>query len=206
MRKEKVAILGGSRGLGAALCKNLKFRDHEILMMSRKPSAAVDASEWFSADFSQKDQWPLIAQKINEYQPNILIYCAGGGSYGKFGDKAWRDQEWSLTVTFECPAYLAWQLCHGKIMKSVQRLIVVGSAVAEANPDPSAAMYCASKHGLKGLFGSLKVEYPEKEIHLFSAPYMDTDLLPPGAWPRQSTGLVHSPADVAQDLVKSLLG
>ena len=204
MRKEKLAILGGSRGLGAALVKNLKNRGHEIFMVSRKNSSE-DINNWLSSDFSQKTQWPQLIQKLDEFQPEILIYCAGGGPYGIFGNKSWRDQEWSLAVTFECPAFLVWEWCRAQTLKSVQKLIVIGSSVAESQPDPQAAMYCAAKHALKGLIESLKIEYPQKEIHLFSAPYMDTDLLPPGAWPRQKPGLVHSPDVVAQDLVNSLL-
>ena len=205
MRKEKVAIFGGSRGLGAALFEILQARGHEIFMVSRKPSATLIDAKWFSADFSQKNQWPLLIEKINEDQSEVLIYCAGGGPYGKFGDKAWRDQEWALTVTFECPSFLAWEICAGKNLTSVRKLIVIGSTVAGSTADPQAAMYCASKHALKGLIACLKIEYPDKGIHIFSAPYMNTDLLPPGAWPRQTPGLVQSPIDVAQDLVNSLL-
>ena len=205
MRKEKVAILGGSRGLGAALVKLLRSRGHEVFMASRQASTEVELSHWLATDFSQKINWPSLTQKINENQSEILIYCAGGGPYGKFGEKAWRDQEWSLAVTFECPAFLAWEFCRAETLKSVKKLIIIGSSVAESRPDPQAAMYCASKHALQGLLGSLKLEYPEKAMHLFSAPYMDTKLLPKTAWPRQKTGLVHSPGDVAQDLVNLLL-
>ncbi len=205
MRKEKVAILGGSRGLGAALSEILQAQGHEIFMVSRKPSSTLRDAGWFSADFSQKNLWPSLIQKINENQPEVLIYCAGGGPYGKFGGKAWRDQEWALTVTFEFPSFLAWEYCAGENLTSVQKFIVIGSAVAESTADPQAAMYCASKHALKGLIDCLKIEYPDKSMDLFSAPYMDTDLLPSGAWPRRTPGLVRSPHDVAQNLVNSLL-
>ncbi len=205
MRKEKVAILGGSRGLGAALCQALQTRGHQVLTVSRKPSPLGSNTDWFSSDFSQKNQWPSLIEKINENQPEILIYCAGGGPYGKFGDKAWRDQEWALTVTFECPSYLAWELCAGKNLMSVRKFIMIGSSVAGSSADPGASMYCAAKHALSGLVACLNIESPEKEIHLFNAPYMDTDLLPPGAWPRQTAGLVQSASNVAQDLVNSLV-
>ena len=205
MRKEKVAILGGSRGLGAALGEILRARQHETFIVSRKAPVSASNAEWFASDFSQKSQWPLLINKINETQIEILIYCAGGGPFGKFGDKAWRDQEWALTVTFECPSYLAWEFCAGKNLTSVRKLIIIGSAVAGSAADPQASMYCAAKHGLQGLTASLKLEYPEKEIQLFNAPYMDTDMLPPGAWPRQTPGLVQPASDVAQNLVNSLL-
>ena len=207
MRKEKVAILGGSRGLGAALVKNLKARGHEVLSISRKGQDLVEEGlEVFNCDFSQKTQWPALIEKLNQSRAQALIYCAGGGPYGKFGDKLWKDQEWSLAVTFETPAYLAWEVCRTQALPLIKTLIVIGSAVAESSPDPQAAMYCASKHGLKGLLGSLQKEYPDRALHLYSAPYMDTDLLPSGAWPRREIGLVKDPADVAQDLVNSLLG
>jgi short-subunit dehydrogenase len=209
MGKAKVAILGGTRGLGAALAKNWLQKGHPVWISSRKRGIGHELGGencfWKGFDFSQKSQWPALVQALDDWGPEILIYCAGGGPFGQYGNKAWKDQEWAFQVTFECPAFLLWTYCRAESLKSVKNFVVIGSVVAEAQPDPQASMYCASKHALRGLIGSLQKEYPEKGIGLFSAPYMDTDLLPAGAWPRRQQDLVRPPALVAEELVNSLL-
>lgn len=206
MRKEKLAVLGGSRGLGLSIVKALSQQGYEIFVASRKPlSEKVETVTWRSFDFSQEEQASGLIEALNKFSPDTVIYCAGGGPYGLYGEKEWKDQEWSLNVTFRFPAFLLWQWCRGKTLQSVQKFIVMGSAVAESQPDPKASMYCASKHALKGLISSLAKEYPHKQIKLFSPPYMDTDLLPPGAWPRQS-GLAQQPSVVAEEFLRTVLG
>ena len=80
----------------------------------------------------------------------------------------------------------------------IPQVILVGSSVAESAADPKAASYCAAKHALRGLFLSLREEYPDWDLRLFSPGYMDTDMLPPHALVRKKG--VHDPARVASDL------
>jgi short-subunit dehydrogenase len=205
MKKEKLAVLGGSRGLGYQVTKGLLSRGHEVLIASRtQPPEMLPNSVWKSFDFSQEDQAPALIKVLQDFEISTLVYGAGGGPFGLYGDKQWKDHMWALNVSFRFPALLLWQWCQGQALSSVKKFMVIGSAIAEAQPDPKAAMYCASKHALKGLVSTLKKEYPQKNIELFSPPYMDTQLLPPGAWPRQQ-GLVQPPAAIAEELLQTLL-
>jgi short-subunit dehydrogenase len=206
MRKEKLAVLGGSRGLGFEISKGLLQQGFEVFVASRTaPVESHGNLTWKSFDFSQEEQGPALVSNLEEFGASTIIYCAGGGPYGLFGEKKWKDHNWALNVSFKFPAFLLWSWCHGGQLNSVEKFVVMGSSVAENQPDPKAAMYCASKHALRGLITSLKQEYPQKNIELFSPPYMDTQLLPPGAWPRQQKGLVHQPAAIATDFLQTLL-
>ena len=86
-----------------------------------------------------------------------------------------------------------------RFVGTVVAMALVGSAVAQDKPDPGASSYSSAKHGLKGLCESLQKESPKCAIHLFSPGYMDTDLLPANAWPRQQ-GLVEDVNSVAKRL------
>lgn len=202
MKKAKVAILGGSRGLGAAILQLLIERNHPILMCSRKPSQNRHEMNWHAIDFTKREAWPDLITTLNDFSPEILFYCAGGGPFGRFGEKDWKSQEWALQATFGCPAHLIWSWCRGDALNDVQKFVVIGSAIADNRPDPQAAMYCAAKHALRGLISTIQDESPDKDLSLFRAPYMDTSLLPPGAWPRQQDGLVRPPREVALQLLK----
>lgn len=206
MGKEKIAVLGGSRGLGAHITKNLLTRGHQVFMVSRTPLSEVAGVIWQPFDFAKDENIEKLIEALTAFAPQKIIYCAGGGPYGLFGEKQWKDQVWAHKVTFQFPAQLLWHWCRGQSLLSAESFILMGSSVAEDRPDPRAAMYCASKHALKGLVTSLQQEYPQKDIQLFSPPYMDTQLLPPGAWPRQQKDLVRSPQDVAQEFLQKLLG
>lgn len=204
MGKGKLAVLGASRGLGAAVSLKLFNKSYELWLASRKePQKPMGL--WQRSDFSQESNWPQLVDQLRAFGPEVIIYCAGGGPYAPFGEKEWKSQEWAHRVTFSCPAFLLWNYCRGEFLRT-KRFLVIGSAVAEDQPDPNAAMYCASKHALRGLIRTLQLESPDRQIHLFSAPYMDTDLLPKGAWPRQQPNMVRSAEEVAEEVLRLALG
>jgi short-subunit dehydrogenase len=180
---ERTVILGGSRGLGAELMK-LAAETGAALGISRK-------SPEFSADFSVPSDQLRVLAKIQEFGPTRIIYAAGGGPYGIYSTKEWKDHEWAFQVTF----LFAARVCHS--FPSTQ-IILVGSSVAESQADPKAASYSAAKHALRGLYQSIRVESPESDIRLFSPGYMDTPLLPKDAFVRRLG--VWSPEFMAKEL------
>lgn len=187
MISERIALLGASRGLGAAAAERVqKQLKCEVLVISRKSSV--------SFDFSRSETWLKLISHLKEWQPTRIWYFAAGGPYGHFSDKEWKDHEWAWRVSFLCPAFLL----HSSELVP-QQWIAVGSAIAENRPDPMAGSYCAAKHALRGLITTLQAESAKPDLRLFSPGYMDTDLLPPQALPRQKE--LVSPSLVAQQFV-----
>jgi short-subunit dehydrogenase len=87
-------------------------------------------------------------------------------------------------------------------LPSVQQIVVVGSSIAESQPDPGAVSYAAGKHGLKGCISSLQGEV-RKDVRLFSPGYMSTDMLPPQAQARlEQTASIDSAERVAKLFVE----
>ena len=133
-----------------------------------------------------------------------LIYFVGGGPHGSFEKKQWKDHQWSWQVSFLTPAHLA----HGLIQDplGLKQIAFIGSAIAGEKADPEAASYCAAKHALQGLVTSIQEEQrhlgvdQRLDLRLYSPGYMDTDLLPKNAWPRQLRKVLK-PETVAQDLL-----
>lgn len=191
-KSEKILVLGGSRGLGLQIFQRLKNFEIPVQAMSRKSTPAVD--------FSKEVQWENILEKISIEKPTRIFYCAGGGPHGKYSEKAWKDHLWSYRVNFLFPSFL---ISYSSQIQNLKQLIFVGSAVAETHPDPLAASYAAGKSGLRNLILSILAEggLPSLDLRLFSPGYMDTELLPPNAWPRRQEGLVKDPAFVAKELI-----
>lgn len=188
---EKVLALGASRGLGASVVKRLSENANlEVVSVSRK-------ADKFKLDFSKPDEQKKVFELIREVQPTRIFYFAGGGPFGKFADKEWKDHQWSLEVNFLFPARL---LNH--VMKNnlgLKQIVFVGSLVAENKAHPMAASYGAGKSAMRALLESVNTEEKNSvDIRLFSPGYMDTEMLPKNAYPRREGMKLLSPNFVAE--------
>lgn len=195
----QVAILGASKGLGAKLALLLQkelptaslflaARSKELLQSLARPTDIVR-----DMDFTGSDCLDHCVSALSEFSPDKLFYVAGGGPFGRFEDKSWKDHLWALKLNLLFPAELIHHLLsHPLNFKNLRQIIVVGSAVAGNAPDPNASSYAAAKHGLRGLVSSLQLEERRVDVQIYEPTYMDTKLLPPNAWPRQQ-GIAVSP-------------
>ncbi len=168
----------------------------EIYASSRKPFEHRGVHT-FICDFSNASGVSTALQKIIEVQPQRIFYISGGGPYGKFAEKEWKDHQWALQVSFLSPA----QLIHECLQKSqISQFVCVGSSIAEARPDTFAASYAAAKHALKGLISSLQGEITV-DLRLFSPGYMQTEMLPPSVQDRLRDQKIQSPNIVAKKFI-----
>ncbi len=197
----RVLILGASRGLGAALVKVASDEGAQVFGVSRKEPlltkmrAELANFDYMVADFTRPEDQTRVLELLDEKNFHRVFYIAGGGPYGKFGEMKWSAHEWTWDLNFHFPARL---LHHLSRQPSPPQMILVGSSVAESEPDPLAASYCAAKHALKGLYSTLCVEMPMWDLRLFSPGYMDTEMIPRNAAPRKQG--VYDPVHVARDL------
>lgn len=197
---KKVAILGGSRGIGAALAKEMvkQAEPISILLVSRKLPALeklrielhqlkspAPEVQILSTDLSKETDQSLCLEKLASFQADHIFCCAGGGPYGAYASKEWKDHLWAYQLCFLFPARLLhWALSQQSKSKNSQQLVLIGSAIAENNLDKNAASYNAAKKAQEALFQSVLVEDHALDLRLFSPGYVDTDLLPPSAEPR----------------------
>lgn len=192
---KRAVILGASRGLGAQLATYARAEGWDVTGLSRKVQAQGAGFTAILADFTKAEGQETVLQHVLQNPFKKLFYVAGGGPFGLFHERSWKDHQWALEVSFLFPAKLLHALaCAGRF----QQTIIVGSSIAESDADPMAASYAAAKHALKGLVLSLRQEYPQWDLRLFSPGYMDTDMLPPNAAVRKPG--VYDPAVVAREL------
>ncbi len=203
----KIAILGASRGLGKCLLGELqKISPESSYFISSRKIALLEKLKGhysnlqilecdFTGDTSQ------LFSSLKEFQPTHIICNAGGGVHGKFHEKNWKDHLWTLKLNLIFPMELA-HFCLSQLTQ-LEQLSFVGSAIAESAPDENASSYCTSKHGLRGFVKTLQIEN-NLDIRLISPPYMETDMLPLGSWPRRE-GLAKKTEDVAAQIVHQLM-
>lgn len=198
---DRAVILGASRGLGAELVKKASSTAFSVTGFGRKEAqlqilqAQCPLFEYRVADLAQASGQDIVIRYLLE-EPFSKLFCvAGGGPYGPFGAANWRDHNWAWEVSFRSHARVLHALAQAHRFEQV---ILIGSSVAEQEGDKGAASYAAAKHALKGLYSSLRLDYPEWDVRLYSPGYMDTALLPMNAAVRKNG--VFDPVDVALDL------
>ncbi len=149
-----VIVTGSANGLGAALLEELRQRGHTVGSLDiawPEGSLTNESGGWrWHFDVSDEGAWAgLVAElKSIDWQPDILINCAGIGSYGSIADLTVTDWRRQLDISLTGP-WLGIKYI-GSMMKEGGTIINVGSrrglkAVAERTA------YCAAKFGLRGL-------------------------------------------------------
>ena len=188
----KVAVLGSTRGLGRCFYQHLQELGVDCIGFARGPEADIQV------DFSKEGALDHVMSLFRQERVTHIYYFAAGGPYGQFAKKALKDHKWAFQVTYWFPS----QLLHQCLQESshYHQFVLVGSAVAEDSADPFAVSYSAAKHALLGLHRGLVAEGVDLDVRLFSPGYLDTEMLPPNAWPRQQGLPIASPKDVAQKL------
>jgi NAD(P)-dependent dehydrogenase (short-subunit alcohol dehydrogenase family) len=207
----RVVVLGSHKGLGYQCVKALLAHKQidSVLGLSRQDSGDFSLNPKYkfgSFDFTKVyddvASFDSLISALEEFKPTALIYCAGGGPHGSYFDKAWKDHAWALKLNFLFPAKLIWHFAKPPYLKV---FAYVGSAIAESEDgDPDGASYAAAKWGMKGLIKSLKASNSMVRFTVFSPGYMDTELVPQGAKPRQAGGQLQDPSLVAQEIVQQL--
>lgn len=179
-------VLGASRGLGKNLLEG--FEGH---------STGVSRTMNESIDFSKEDSPQKVLKLIERTESDLLIYCAGGGPHGSYFEKRSQSHRWAFQVNSFTPL----EILKNLEQSSIKTFIYIGSAIAERSVSSQSLSYSHSKKLTKRAFLDYKSE--SLEALVFSPPFMDTDLLPPGAWPRTNCpDLVLDPHVVAQELFK----
>ena len=203
-------FLGASRGLGrqSVLHWDQKVKGKTFYLFSRNLESLNQLADQIknndvyvvSADFTSIEKQDQIMEIMSsQVSPSAILYFAGGGPYGDYEKHKWSSHFWAYELNFLFPAKL---LHFGLQQNKYHLFLYIGSSVAENQPDVRAGSYAAGKHGMKGLMTSVAGESEERNclLRLFSPGYMDTDLLPPGARPRQVGVSISSPAQVASAL------
>jgi 3-oxoacyl-[acyl-carrier protein] reductase len=187
-------VTGGSRGIGAAVCRVLgeagasvlidylpQERDIEGLKGLESQLKACGAKyESFAGDVThpeQMEEFCALAQR-RFGSLDILVHCAGFTSPSAFGEldvEQWRmNVETNLSGAF----YVTRCAARPMIARGAGRIIYIGSAGSITGGGGSAA-YSASKAGINGLVRALSKELAPKGITVNAVlpALIETDLL-----------------------------
>ncbi|MFV8752983.1 SDR family NAD(P)-dependent oxidoreductase [Nannocystaceae bacterium ST9] len=200
----RVALVsGGSRGIGAAICRALaaagasvavNYKTHEAaaLEVCRAIEARGGRARAFAADVGQPDAAAdLVARVQASLGPiGVLVHNAGlqhSAMAHRMSDQQWRE---SIAVNLDAAFWLARAVLPAMREAQAGCIVFIASASASA-AQAGAAGYVAAKHGLIGLTKALALESASKQIRVnaVSPGLTDTDLVA-GLSPEARAGLL----------------
>lgn len=174
----RVAIVtGASRGIGAAIARELAVRGHSVIAVApaSDPADAVAAElrnvgfacEAAAADVTDVARVNGMVEEAVERHGgvDVLVNNAGVGAIGPSEDLPLETWERTLAVNLTGPFVCAQAV--GRVMLGQGRGVIVNVAsIFGATGMPMRAAYAASKHGLLGLTKVLAAEWAPRGVRV----------------------------------------
>jgi len=178
MPRRRALITGGSRGIGAAISRELTVSDIEVVVTARtSESAAQSEFECHTVDFSDANAVEVFAAEVAEMSIDILVNNAGINIVSPFSDIAREDFQQVQQVNLTAPMSLCQAVLPHMRSRNWGRIVNVTSIWAEVSKAQRAS-YSASKFGLIGLTKALAAEVAVDGIlaNCVSPGVIETDL------------------------------
>lgn len=180
--KKRVLVLGGSRGIGAAIVRRFAAENADVTftysgsLAAAEELAAETGSKAFQTDSADRDA--IIAQVRNSGPLDVLVVNAG---IGVFGDPLELDPDAVdrlFKINVHAPYHAAVEAA--RRMPEGGRIIVIGSVNGDRMPVPGMAAYALSKSALQGLARGLARDFGPRGItvNVVQPGPIDTDANP----------------------------
>jgi short-subunit dehydrogenase len=167
----RVLLTGASRGIGAALARELHVRGAALALVAR-PSPALDAvaaavgGTAYPADLSVASGIPSLVEQVESDGPvDVLINNAGVSHVGWFLDRTTEEIDQVIAVNLLAPVHLCRQLVPRMIQRGLGHVVNVSSMAAVIAP-PGLATYGATKAGLSHFTAGLRADLRDEPIGL----------------------------------------
>jgi uncharacterized protein len=153
-------LTGAAGGIGEAIARALAERDVRLLLSGRRREpleslAGELGATALVADLSVPAELERLVEQAGEV--DILIANAGLPASGRLDSFSAEEIDRALAVNLRAPMLLAHGLLPGMIARRRGHLVFVSSLAGKA-PSPRAAVYNATKFGLRGFAGGLRSE------------------------------------------------
>ena len=163
----KIAVIGASRGIGAAVAQHFTQKGDFVFSISR--SQAI-AGKWIKADISTSEGIKLVVDSIGDSVLDALLFMGGVWEDGAFTKQydfmKTSDQEtrFVIAVNTIAPIELTKHLAKNLVKSNNPRAIFIGSLSGLDNSATPEVANTASKFGLRGAAQALKLALYDYKI------------------------------------------
>ncbi len=179
---KKALVLGGSRGIGAAIVKRLVQDGADVVFTyQRSAEAAKKLAEEAGAQAVQADsadRKAVSAVIAAQGALDILVINAGIGSFGNPLETKPEDVDRMIDINVRGPYHAV--VDAARKMNRNGRIVVIGSVNGDRMPFPGAAAYALTKSALQGMVRGFARDFGERGITVNNVQPgpVDTDMNP----------------------------
>lgn len=179
---KKVLVLGGSRGIGAAIVKRFADDGAEVIFTySSSPDAAAEVAMRTGAKAVETDSADRdgVLSRVRDAGPlDVLVVNSGIAIFGDSLDQDPDDIERLFRINIHAPYFASVEAA--RRMPEGGRIIVIGSVNGDRMPVPGMASYAVSKSALQGLARGLARDFGPRgiTINVVQPGPVDTDANP----------------------------
>ena len=159
MTQERFLLVGGSRGLGAAVAQHLAERV-ELICVSRTPSVS---GRWVKADLATPAGIGTVAEAVGTQRLDALLYLGGVWENGAFTDdysflrSPGDETAFVLAVNLAAPIELTKRLTVNLQRSDNPRALYIGALSGLDNAATPEVANTASKFGLRGAVQAMRL-------------------------------------------------
>lgn len=181
-QEKSVLVLGGSRGIGAAIVKRFAAEGAKVTFTySGSPEAAeqlAEATGAVAAQTDSADRDAVIARVRQSGALDILVVNAGIAIFGDALDQDPDAVDRLFTINVHAPYHASVEAA--RQMPEGGRIIIIGSVNGDRMPVPGMASYAVSKSALQGLARGLARDFGPRgiTINVVQPGPIDTDANP----------------------------
>src|SRR5690606_2866761 len=179
---KSVLVLGGSRGIGAAIVKRFTSEGAQVTFTyaaSREAAEHLASQTGSTAELTDSSDRDAVIARVRESGPlDVLVVNAG---IGIFGDALEQDPDAIdrlFKINIHAPYHAAVEAA--RHMPDGGRIIVIGSVNGDRMPVPGMTSYAVSKSALQGLARGLARDFGSRGItvNVVQPGPIDTDANP----------------------------
>jgi cyclic-di-GMP-binding biofilm dispersal mediator protein len=190
---KKALVLGGSRGIGAAIVRRLSSEGMQVTFTySASEERAKSLAEETGGDavrLDSSDREALIAAIGQQGAIDVLVVNAGVAVAGDPLGMDPNEVDRLFSININAPYHAA--VTAARHMPNGGRIVFIGSTNADRSPMSGLAAYGASKAALKGMVKGLARDFGDRQItvNVVQPGPTDTDMNPAGG---EMKDLMHS--------------
>jgi short-subunit dehydrogenase len=156
LKGKRVALTGGTGGIGSLLCQELVNAGASLILISRRSQVRFSA-ELVRADLANSDDLASACSALTKVKPDILINLAGLQHFGSLEEESDEHLRRTIAVNLLAPIALTKAVIPHMRQQGSGQIVNIGSIMASIGCS-NFVTYSSVKSGIKGFSEALRRE------------------------------------------------